>query len=129
MKALCLALLLVLTLQLSLRSHDGSNPLAGKTFTITDNELEITAINGIEVTFTEDNLSFHGCNGNFARYETEGKNFKVERWANTLIFCPEDNDEFVQQLFSNSQTFGLNENGVLSFYNEAGETLVTLQQN
>lgn len=47
---------------------DVKNSVTGKTLIISDNGLKISLINGVRVTFTQNQISFTGCNTNIADY-------------------------------------------------------------
>lgn len=118
-KLIFFGLLLVLTSQLKLPTHLQDDPLSGKAFTITSNSIEMSELNGINVSFNEGSLFFKGCNGCSTTYSLEDGNFfSVGPWISTLMYCEEDNDELLQALFESSVKYELSGNK-LTFYNEA----------
>lgn len=89
MKAICLALLLVLSLQLQLKSHEAGNPLAGKTFTI--QRTFQNNISGVDVTFSDTNVSFKACGDNSATYSVDGSKISTGGFSVTGSSCTKDN--------------------------------------
>lgn len=130
MKVICLALLLVLSLQLQLSTHDADTSLEGKTFIITKNSAKIKALNGIEVSFSKDRVTFKGCNTNSAAYKVSiaggaiiiGPNFR-----STLVSCPEDNDKALQELLIDSKSYYLSF-GELTLYAPGRKVTLVLKQ-
>lgn len=81
----------------------------------------MTELNGIEVTFKDKSISFNGCNLNRGGYIlSEGNVFATAMWSSTKMLCQSDNDDIVQQLFSNSVSYSLGDKSV-SFKNQIGE--------
>jgi heat shock protein HslJ len=137
MKVLFITLLLVLTLQLRLTTHqddttDGSdappqapadNPLFGLTFFVQDpaNQTE----NVGQVLFT-DQVHFMGCNSNWAGYsaKTDGSFHVDGDWASTKMACLDDRDQEITGLFQASTKFELvhDERGTkATLFDEAGQ--------
>lgn len=110
MKAICFALLLVLSLQLQLKSHDANpladNPLAGKTFVIFNSAVGIDKIKGTEVTFFPAAVSFKSCGNIIARYDLNLNEFKYYP-ASVKVTCPNLTDHILQGLFTNSKYIDL----------------------
>lgn len=137
MKVLCLALLLVLSLQLRLTTHQddeappqppADNPLFGLTFFVQDpvNQTE----NVGQALFT-DQVHFVGCNSNWAEYSanTDGS-FSIDGdWASTRMACEGDRDQEIIGLFDASTKFELvhDERGTkVTLFDEAGEQTLLL---
>jgi hypothetical protein len=100
MKTLCLALLVVLTLQLKI-SRD--NKLVGKSFVIVENGFNYPQLNGIVVSFTPSKVDFEGCNKNWADYKTDLATLKVSKeWRSTHVPCSQSIDHYVQALINQS---------------------------
>ena len=125
MKAICLALLLVITLQLQLKAHDDSNPLYGKIFKITNNFPGINAANGISIKFSTSYASFNGCSSNSAPYSVFGNNFLVGTFTSTQKKCAQDNDRLVQNLLILSTLYDIN-GKILTLKDKSGKVMLTL---
>lgn len=100
--------LIVLTILVALSSQalltSGSNPLTGKTFTISYDSLSASSLTTFEVSFTGNKLNFKGCNQNQINYTLSSSGqFSVKgQWSSTKKICPNDNDASIQSLFQNS---------------------------
>jgi hypothetical protein len=69
MKVLCLALLLVLATQLKLTVHRQElNLLAGHSYQVTSNQLQLSEIDGTIIIFSDNKVEFVGCNINNGGY-------------------------------------------------------------
>lgn len=97
-----LAILVALSSQALLAS--GSNPLIGKTFTISYDSLSASLLVKFEVSFTGNQITFKGCNQNQANYTLSSSGqFSIKgQWSSTKVFCLVDSDKTIQSLFQDS---------------------------
>lgn len=140
MKALCIALLLVLSLQLRLTHQDdpegseappqppADNPLFGLTFFVQDPENQTENVG--QALFT-DQVNFFGCNSNWAGYtaNTDGSFHVDADWVSTRMACVDDRDQEIVGLFQASTKFELvhDERGIkVTLFDEAGEQTLLL---
>lgn len=120
MKVLFIALLLVLSLQLRLNTHQddpasppqppADNPLFGLTLFVQDPNNYTQEVG--QVLFT-DQVHFVGCNSNWANYtaNTDGTFHVDGDWTSTKMACSNDRDQDITQLFGTSTKFELVKNG------------------
>lgn len=118
-KLILIGLLLVLTTQIKLENNPPKDPLNGKNFTVTSNYLNISELNGIDVSFKNGFVSFKDCNNCRAQYNIgSGNSFAVGLWMSTRIYCQEDNDKYLQTLFRSSGKYEL-KGDKLTLFNRA----------
>lgn len=87
-KLILIGLFLVFTCQLKFVTHLQDDPLSDKDFTITSNGLDMSKLNGIDVSFNSGTLFFKGCNSCRASYKLGNENsFSVGAWISTRMFC------------------------------------------
>ncbi len=100
--------LIVLTILVALSSQalltSGSNPLIGKTFTISYDSLSASSLTSFEVSFTGNQVNFKGCNQNQANYTLSSSGqFSIKgQWISTKKTCPLNLDVAIQNLFKNN---------------------------
>lgn len=128
MKAVCLAFLLVLSLQLQIDSHLVSSPLEGTTYEVIDSKDHHSGLVGIKVSFTATEVSFQGCNHNKANYTITDKTIKFTRWVSTRVHCFEkDYDHVLRPLFTEATSYKLDDRTLeLVLLNKKGENVLTL---
>lgn len=118
-KLIFLGLLLVLASQLKVPTHLQNDPLSGKNFTVTSNALNISELDGMDVSFKNGSVFFYGCNNCRAPYKLgSGNSISVGTWITTREHCARDHDRSLQSLFKNSAKYGLKGNK-LTLYNSS----------
>lgn len=131
MKHIILALLIALTFQLHPDKYVFPSLIEDFQYSITANSLNISALNGLRVTFTETRIIFRGCNQNWALYHTGNNGFfeiEPDSWKKTRSSCRVDNDKKLIQLFNQVTNYDY-DGFVNKLKNDDGVVMIELTQH